>query len=205
MLEPAACGIPVLFGPHTENVRASASALLRTGGGIVVHDGAELARAWLELLDNPRKRAQTGEAAARAVQWSAKAVDRTLDLVDRWILDPEHPGSRPFDGLVKSPFHARMLDPGEHSLVIRFVRCALTPLSLLLGILVRLRNGLYDTGLLVPDRLTGTGDQCRWLNCRRGWEDARRAVPCTSAEGSRVQARRAEPGLWQKDHSDAPG
>ncbi len=153
VLEPAACGIPVLFGPHTENVRASAAALLRTGGGVVVHDGAELARAWLELLDNPRKRAETGAAAARAVQMSAKAVDRTLDLVDRWILDPQFPGSRPLDFLGGSPFYTRILDPDEHTLVIRFVRCTLLPLSLLLGILIRLRNGLYDTGLLVPDRL----------------------------------------------------
>ena len=153
VLEPAAFGIPVLFGPHTENVRASASALLRTGGGIVVHDGAELARAWLELLDNPRKRAQAGEAAARAVQISLKSVDRTLDLVDNWILDPKHSGAGPLNCLGGSPFYARILDPDERSLAIRFVRCSLLPLSLLLGILVRLRNGLYDTELLVPDRL----------------------------------------------------
>ena len=218
VLEPAACGIPVLFGPHTENVRASASALLRTGGGIVVHDGAELGRAWLELLDNPRKRAQTGEAAARAVQWSAKAVDRTLDLIDRWILDPEHPGSRPFDGLVKSPFHARMLDPEEHSLFIRFVRCALTPLSLMLGILVRLRNGLYDSGLLVPDRLpvpvisvggltvggAGKTPVVRYLALRLKEAGYRPAV-LSRGYGRRTTAtRRAEPNAAWQEVGDEP-
>ena len=161
VLEPAACGIPVLFGPHTENVRASAAALLRTGGGRVVHDGDELAREWLELLEDPDKRAQIGAAARQAVGMCAKAVDRTLDLldrrvldlVDRWVLDPGRPGAGRLDRFESAPFSTRFLDPDERSLVIRFVRRALLPLSLLFGILVRSRNWLYDTGLLGSERL----------------------------------------------------
>ena len=161
VLEPAACGIPVLFGPHTENVRASAAALLRTGGGRVVHDGDELAREWLELLEDPDKRAQIGAAARQAVGMRAKAVDRTLDLldrqvldlVDRWALHPEHTGSEAPDRFESAPFFTRLLDPDERGPVMRFLRCALLPLSLLLGILVRCRNGMYDTGLLATDRL----------------------------------------------------
>lgn len=153
VLEPAACGIPVLFGPHTENVRASAAALLRTGGGMVVHGGDELAREWLELLEDPDKRARIGAAARQAVRMRAKAVDRTLDLVDRWILDPGRPGAGPLDRFESAPFFTRLLDPGERSPVIRFVRCALLPPSLLLGLLVRSRNWMYDTGLLNSERL----------------------------------------------------
>ena len=153
VLEPAACGIPVLFGPHTENVRASAAALLRTGGGMVVHDGDELAQNWLALLEDPRKRAQTGVAARQAVHMRAKAVDRTLDLVDRWVLDPDHRESGPPGDLESAPVYTRLLDPDERSPVIRGVRCGLLPLSLLLGVLVRFRNWMYDTKLLNSERL----------------------------------------------------
>ena len=153
LLEPAACAIPVLFGPHTENVRASAAALLRTGGGMVVHDGDGLARKWLELLENPQERAQTGAAAVRAVRDKSMAVDRTLDLLDRWILNPDLRGSVPPRLPSDTPFITRLLDPGERAPAIRLVRGALLPPSLLLGTVVRLRNGLYDTGLLNPDRL----------------------------------------------------
>ena len=153
LLEPAACAIPVLFGPHTENVRASAAALLRTGGGMVVHDGDGLARKWLELLQNPQERAQTGAAAVRAVSDKSMAVDRTLDLLDRWILDPDLRGSVQSRHAHGTPFITRLLDPCERAPAVRLVRCALLPLSLLLGMAVRLRNGLYDTGLLNSDRL----------------------------------------------------
>ncbi len=153
VLEPAACGIPVLFGPHTENVRASAAALLRTGGGMVVCDGDELAREWLRLLEDPREGAQTGAAARQAVRMRAKAVDRTLDLVDRWILDPDHRESGLLYAFESTPVYTRLLDPDERSPVIRFVRCALLPLSLLLGVLVRFRNWMYDTDLLNSEGL----------------------------------------------------
>ncbi|MXY98828.1 MAG: tetraacyldisaccharide 4'-kinase [Gemmatimonadetes bacterium] len=156
LLEPAACGIPVLFGPHTENVRASAAALLRTGGGMVVHDGDELARVWLELLDDPGKRARTGAAAQRAVFECANAVDRTLDLVGRWIVDPDPGGpggSGPRRCPQYTPFITRLMDPGERAPAIRFLRLALRPASLLMGMAVRLRNGLYDKKLLTSDRL----------------------------------------------------
>ena len=156
LLEPAACGIPVLFGPHTENVRASAAALLRTGGGIVVQGGDELAWQWLQLLDDPRKCAETGAAARQAVFECARAVDRTLDLVDRRILDSDAggtggPGPRRYTQ--RSPFITRLMDPGERAPAIRFLRVALLPASLLMAMAVRLRNGLYDSKLLASERL----------------------------------------------------
>src|SRR5262249_11616494 len=42
VLEPAAQGRPVVFGPHTENFRAIAGALVSAGGGFVAHDAEEI-------------------------------------------------------------------------------------------------------------------------------------------------------------------
>ena len=154
LLEPAACGIPVMFGPHIENVRASAAALLRTGGGVLVHDSAELAQAWLELLGNPQKRMKIGTAAAQAVRTSTKAVDRTLALLEKRILPPKHKESSIFGCLNRSSFYRRILVPDDPSLFIRLVRWVLYPGALFMGILIRLRNGLYDMRFLVPDRLS---------------------------------------------------
>ena len=128
---------------------------------MVVHDGDELAREWLDLLEDTDKRAKVGVAARQAVRMRAKALDRTLDLldrqvldlVDRWILDSGRPGAERLDRFKSAPFFTRLLDPDERSPAIRFVRCALLPLSLLFGILVRSRNWMYDTGLLGSERL----------------------------------------------------
>ena len=132
------------------------------GAAWSVHDGDELARVWLELLEDPDKREQIGAAARQAVGMRAKTVDRTLDLldrrvldlVDRWILDPERLGAGPLDpfrkALRSSPGSSTRTDRGP---AIRFVRCALLPPSLLFGFLVRFRNWMYDSGLLNSERL----------------------------------------------------
>ena len=129
---------------------------------MVVRDGDELARKWLELLEDPRKRAQTGAAASQAVHDSSSAVDRCLDLLDRWIMDPDLPGSGParypthFPSRFPqgTPFITRLMDPGERAPGIRLMRTALLPPSLLMGMVVRLRNWMYDKKLLDSDRLS---------------------------------------------------
>jgi 3-deoxy-D-manno-octulosonic-acid transferase len=85
LLEPAVYGIPVLFGPHTENVRASAGALLLHGGGMEVQDGTELAAVLIRLLENPDERQRIGLAAAKAVQSGDGALERTMALLKERI------------------------------------------------------------------------------------------------------------------------
>lgn len=87
LLEPAMHGVPVLFGPHTENVRPSAEALLHTGGGRVIQSGRELAEAWISLLENPADREKMGTAAREAVQAAGGALDRTMDLLEKQIFN----------------------------------------------------------------------------------------------------------------------
>lgn len=87
LLEPAACGVPVLFGPHVANFRDAADALLAGGGG-VASDRAHL-RADLErLLGDERLRERAAQAARRTVEAHAGALRRTLDLLSPHL----HPG-----------------------------------------------------------------------------------------------------------------
>jgi len=83
LLEPASHGVPVLFGPNTQNVSTSADALLTFGGGTEVHDGTELAEAVIRLLNSPDERVRMGQAAATAVQAGLGALERTIALLAR--------------------------------------------------------------------------------------------------------------------------
>jgi 3-deoxy-D-manno-octulosonic-acid transferase len=57
LAEPAAAAVPVLFGPHHENQRQVADALLANGGGAAITDKAELvARCANWLIDDPARR-----------------------------------------------------------------------------------------------------------------------------------------------------
>jgi 3-deoxy-D-manno-octulosonic-acid transferase len=85
LLEPALRGKPVLFGPHTSNFREAAAILTTSGGGLVVHDAAELAGQLRRLLGNPGLRAQLGAAAREAAASRHGATRVTLDLVARYL------------------------------------------------------------------------------------------------------------------------
>ncbi len=67
ILEPAACGKPVLFGPHMENFRDSVRVLLGRGG-IQVSDPDRLRRTLADLLASPEELAKLGELARVAVR-----------------------------------------------------------------------------------------------------------------------------------------
>jgi 3-deoxy-D-manno-octulosonic-acid transferase len=78
LAEPAAAGVPVLFGPYHENQRAMAAALLECRAAIVVRDAAELARAVCELLADEPARAETGRRARAAVERMGGGVAATM-------------------------------------------------------------------------------------------------------------------------------
>ena len=80
-LEPAAQGVPVLVGPHTESCRDSVSRLLSSGGAFSVADGEELASVLVSLLEADEARAGAGRAALRAVETGRGATRRTLDFL----------------------------------------------------------------------------------------------------------------------------
>ena len=81
-LEPAAAGVPVLFGPHMENFTGPVEALLRYGGCIQVADAEDLYRRCRDLLDDREKRIQVGQNAREAVISGEGAVARSVALVE---------------------------------------------------------------------------------------------------------------------------
>jgi 3-deoxy-D-manno-octulosonic-acid transferase len=88
MLEPALARKPVLFGPHTSNFRESADSLLAAGGATLVRDGTELEREVGRLLGDDDLRRRMGEAAFQAVVNRQGAMRQTLDLVERYLMEP---------------------------------------------------------------------------------------------------------------------
>ncbi len=88
MLEPAALGVPVLYGPRTENFRAAAGSLAAAGGGFVVHDGRQMGEAAVGLLVDPARHAAAAAAGRRVVAASRGALDRTAALLAPLLAAP---------------------------------------------------------------------------------------------------------------------
>jgi 3-deoxy-D-manno-octulosonic-acid transferase len=89
MIEPAAFGVPVLFGPHTWNFRDAVSGLLDAGGAICVHNETELEREAARLLGDADSRSRMGAAARGFVVSQQGATARTLDMMDEVISRPK--------------------------------------------------------------------------------------------------------------------
>ena len=81
LLEPAACGVPSLFGPHTSNFREIAALVCDAGAGIRVADGAELAVTVARLLADPAERRRLGENGVRLMSETGGATARHLEII----------------------------------------------------------------------------------------------------------------------------
>jgi len=80
VLEPAAFGAPVFFGPKHERSR-DALTLLAEGAARVVEDGASVEQILLEWIQDPALRADAGSRARTAVERRRGAAERSLALV----------------------------------------------------------------------------------------------------------------------------
>jgi 3-deoxy-D-manno-octulosonic-acid transferase len=85
MMEPAAFGASVLFGPYTENFRETVEQLLARHGARRVADASELAAALSEDLSDPESAAARGAAARAFVLAQNGASSRTLAELDRLV------------------------------------------------------------------------------------------------------------------------
>jgi 3-deoxy-D-manno-octulosonic-acid transferase len=83
VLEPAAAGLPVLFGPHMGNFEAARALLLERGAALTVANGDALAHELAALLADPARRAHMGAAGREAVRANRGALRRLLALLER--------------------------------------------------------------------------------------------------------------------------
>jgi 3-deoxy-D-manno-octulosonic-acid transferase len=82
VLEPAALGLPVLFGPHMDNFVAARELLLEKHAAIEVADAARLAEELAVLLADTERCAAMGVAGAHAVAGNRGALKRLLAILD---------------------------------------------------------------------------------------------------------------------------
>jgi 3-deoxy-D-manno-octulosonic-acid transferase len=81
MIEPAAYGAAVLFGPHVWNFRDPAARLVEAGAADQVRDAAQLEAVARRLLDDPAERAAMGGAARQLVLQQQGATEKTVRLL----------------------------------------------------------------------------------------------------------------------------
>jgi 3-deoxy-D-manno-octulosonic-acid transferase len=89
LVEPAACGIPVLFGPHTFNFEEISEMILEAGAGARVNDSEQLAHAVSAYLLDPNLRHRVGETARALADGNRGAVDRLMRLVAGCLEAPD--------------------------------------------------------------------------------------------------------------------
>ncbi|MCI0573588.1 MAG: 3-deoxy-D-manno-octulosonic acid transferase [Myxococcaceae bacterium] len=87
ILEPAAQGRPVLFGPHMENFHDSVQVLVGRGG-IQVNDEEHLHRTLHELFARPEAVASLGALARAAVRQVSGASDLNVEQLARLLTGP---------------------------------------------------------------------------------------------------------------------
>lgn len=80
-LEPAAYGIPVIFGPKIANSQ-EAQELVDAGGGMLVHNKQECYRSMRRLIDDEAHRSDCGARAGSFVSQRCGATTRILEAVE---------------------------------------------------------------------------------------------------------------------------
>jgi 3-deoxy-D-manno-octulosonic-acid transferase len=81
MIEPAAYGAAVSFGPNTWNFRDIVASMLDRKAAVVVRDGEELAAFVGRCLAEPAFAAELGDRAKALVAQQLGATGRTVDLL----------------------------------------------------------------------------------------------------------------------------
>lgn len=85
MIEPAAYGAAVLFGPHVWNFRETADRLVSADGAIQIRGPADLEVAVRRLLGNAEERENLGRNARKFVLQQQGATSRTIEYLDRLL------------------------------------------------------------------------------------------------------------------------
>ncbi len=81
LLEPAAVGVPVLFGPHTDHVAEIAATLEQRGAGLRASDSLDLGEQVTRLLGDAERRRDIVCRAQAVLEENRGALDRTVSLL----------------------------------------------------------------------------------------------------------------------------
>jgi len=88
-LEPAALGVPTVFGPFMRNFAEPAQVLLESGGAVQVSRPDDLVGALRELLTDPRARENVGRRGREVVLARRGATGRNVELLAS-VLEGRH-------------------------------------------------------------------------------------------------------------------
>lgn len=83
MLEPAALGLPVLFGPNVFNFAEISRLLLEVGAAWQVGDERELGERALSLLEDANLRHNMGDRGRHFVESNRGALERIMRMIER--------------------------------------------------------------------------------------------------------------------------
>nr|VFJ53697.1 MAG: 3-deoxy-D-manno-octulosonic-acid transferase [Candidatus Kentron sp. DK]VFJ57442.1 MAG: 3-deoxy-D-manno-octulosonic-acid transferase [Candidatus Kentron sp. DK] len=86
MLEPAALGVPILFGPHVFNFHAIAGNLEQQGAARRVQNKTELAKAVIMLFRDDNLRRGMGKKGRTFVEDNRGALEQVMALVEAYLI-----------------------------------------------------------------------------------------------------------------------
>lgn len=85
MIEPAAYGAAVAFGPHTQNFQDVVELLIASEAAVVVHDGAQLMGFVRQCLEQPSYARELGQRASAVVDCHRGAAGATLQRMTEFL------------------------------------------------------------------------------------------------------------------------
>jgi 3-deoxy-D-manno-octulosonic-acid transferase len=95
MLEPAALGIPVVFGPYVHDVAEISDRLIEAGAGRRVNDKGELGAAVVEYMHDANLRHVAGQRGREFVKANRGALKLVMELVDELMAHAQSQGAHP--------------------------------------------------------------------------------------------------------------
>ncbi len=81
ILEPAAVGVPVLFGPHMSNFEKVSRDFLDQAAALRIRDARDLAATVLDLMRHSEKAKAIGERGRKMITKNSGATARTVDTI----------------------------------------------------------------------------------------------------------------------------
>ena len=85
LLEPAAWGKPVSFGPYTDHCQEVAELLIETGGGVRVRNGEEVTGTFMKGIQDRDWASHAGRKARKVVDDNRGVVEKNLNMMEEII------------------------------------------------------------------------------------------------------------------------